>query len=83
MKRSKWKGLFIKPKNLENKALKQAKMCRNSTVLPKLLEQTFQIHNGTNFKNITVSKEMLGHKFGEFAKTRAVFEYKKKKKKKK
>lgn len=84
MKRSKWKGIFIKSKNLKKgKTTAQTKICRNSYILPKLLEQTFSVHNGRNFKNVTVSKEMLGHKFGEFARTREVFEYKKKKKKKK
>jgi len=82
MKRSKWKGLFIKPKNSKKQTLKQTKMCRNSYILPKLVEQTFLVHNGKSFKNVTVSKEMLGYKFGEFTRTRAIFEYKKKKKKK-
>ena len=84
MKRSKWKGLFIKPKKpKKNKITTQTKMCRNSYILPKLFEETFLVHNGRNFKNVTVSKEMLGHKFGEFVRTREIFEYKKKKKKKK
>ena len=83
MKRSKWKGLFIKPKKLKDKTLKQTEMYRNSYILPKLLEQTFLIHNGKSFKSVTVSKEMFGHKFGEFVRTREIFEYKKKKKKKK
>ena len=84
MKRSKWKGVFIKSEKLKkDKTSTQAKMCRNSYILPKLFEETFLVHNGRNFKNVTVSKEMLGHKFGEFARTREIFEYKKKKKKKK
>lgn len=49
--------------------------------MPKYVGRSFQIHNGNQFKNLTVLDEMLGHKFGEFAKTRAIFEYKKKKKK--
>lgn len=80
MKRSKWKGLFTKPENFKNK---KARMSRNNSIIPGLIEKTFQVHTGNTFKNITVSKEMVGHKFGEFARTRATFEYKKKKKKKK
>ena len=79
MKRSKWKGLFTKPKNPKNKET----IHRNNSIIPKFIENTFYVHNGKNFKTITVSKEMLKHKFGEFVKTRANFEYKKKKKKKK
>jgi ribosomal protein S19 len=84
MKRSKWKGFYIKPEdyNIQNLTL-VAKMSRSSSIIPKFNEQTFKIHNGKSFKNVTVSKEMLGHKFGEFSKTRVAFEYKKKKKKKK
>lgn len=83
MKRSKWKGLFTAPKISKNKLPQTPKMPRNSAITPKLIEQTFQVHNGNAFKNVTVSNEMLGQKFGEFVKTRAIFEYKKKKKKKK
>jgi small subunit ribosomal protein S19 len=83
MKRSKWKGLFTTPKTPKIKTLRTNMMPRNSTITPKLVDQTFQVHSGNKFKNVTISNEMLGHKFGEFVKTRAVFEYKKKKKKKK
>ena len=84
MNRSKWKGLFVKPEKLKkNEAPTQVKMYRSSYILPSLLEQTFFVHNGKTYKSVTVSKEMLGHKFGEFVKTREIFEYKKKKKKKK
>ena len=47
------------------------------------MDKTFKIHNGKTFKEITVTKEMLGHKFGEFFRTRVEFEFKKKKRKKK
>lgn len=85
MKRAKWKGFFVKPEDFKIQKVPNlmTKMSRNSSIIPKFNEQTFKIHNGKIFKNITVSKEMLGHKFGEFSKTRATFEYKKKKKKKK
>jgi small subunit ribosomal protein S19 len=82
MKRSKWKGFYVKPiiyKDLEKSV---QKIPRNSLIVPKFIEQTFKVHNGKIFKNVTVLKEMLHHKFGEFVKTRIPFEYKKRKKKK-
>ena len=84
MKRPKWKGLFNIPENYANQTEKGSKRAsRNSSIIPKFVEQTFKIHNGKSFKEITITKEMLGHKFGEFFKTRVEFEFKKKKKKKK
>ena len=84
MKRPKWKGIFTKPENYINKTTNNSKkISRNSSIIPKFINQTFKVHNGKIFKEITVTKEMLGHKFGEFFKTRVEFEFKKKKKKKK
>lgn len=85
MKRPKWKGFFAKPENyhLDTNSKESKTMSRNSSIIPKFVDQTFKIHNGKVFRDLTVTKEMLGHKFGEFCKTRAEFEFKKKKKKKK
>lgn len=84
MKRPKWKGFFAKPENYRDKNLKEAEtMSRSSSIIPKFIDKTFKIHNGKTFKDLTVTKDMLGHKFGEFCKTRVEFEFKKKKKKKK
>ena len=54
MKRSKWKGFYIKPEdyNIQNLPL-VVKMSRNSSIIPKFNEQTFKIHNGKSFKNVT------------------------------
>ena len=84
MKRANWKGFFIKPENYIDQAPNDSKkISRNSSIIPKFMEQTFKVHNGKTFKEINVTREMLGHKFGEFFKTRVEFEFKKKKKKKK
>ena len=56
-------------------------MPRNSSIIPKFIGRTYKVHNGKNLKKITIIKEMVGHKFGEFFKTRADFIFKKKKKK--
>ena len=44
---------------------------RRSTILPDFIGLTFQVHNGKSFVPVNVSEEMVGHKFGEFAPTRA------------
>ena len=79
MNRSKWKGIYVKvkSKNLPNFSLL---MPRNSSIIPKFIGRTYKVHNGKNLKKITIIKEMLGHKFGEFFKTRQDFTFKKKKK---
>lgn len=80
MKRSKWKGIYLKSNKQTSTFLR---VSRSSTIIPRFSDQTFEVHNGKNFREITVTKEMLGHKFGEFSKTRSEFAFKKKKRKKK
>ena len=82
MKRPKWKGVYIKPRSHENLQNLSMKISRSSSITPKFIGQTFKVHTGKNFKEVLVTKEMVGHKFGEFSKTRAEFLFKKKKKKK-
>ena len=88
MGRAKWKGPYIKEKNL--KALEELRknyikptISRNTEILPKFVEQSFEVYNGKKYIEVLVTEDMIGHKFGEFVRTREVFEYKKKKKKKK
>jgi len=82
MKRSKWKGFFIEPKHCKTENLLSNEISRNSLIVPAHTGKTFTIHNGKSLKNMIVLEDMVGHKFGEFSKTRIAFEYKKKKKKK-
>ena len=51
---------------------------RNFTILPSYVGKTVQIHNGKNLVKVTIIKEMVNHKLGEFAKTRKNFKFKKK-----
>jgi small subunit ribosomal protein S19 len=44
---------------------------RYIVVVPKLIGMKIQIHNGNNFIPVQIVNEMLGHRFGEFAPTRA------------
>ena len=82
MSRSNWKGPYISPKYIKNfKKNQKNYMSRNSEIIPQFINLIFKIHNGKNFIEITVTEDMLGHKFGEFVFTRSNFEFKKKSKK--
>ena len=81
MARAVWKGPFVeeslikkveKQKNETNK--KPIKTwSRKSTIIPDFIGISFLIYNGKKFISITVSEDMVGHKFGEFAPTRQFF----------
>jgi small subunit ribosomal protein S19 len=44
---------------------------RDLIVVPAMIEMRIHIHSGNKFVPIDIIPEMLGHKFGEFAPTRA------------
>lgn len=79
MSRSKWKIPLIDTNYLK----KQYIIDRNSLITPKILGLTVNIHNGKTYTELIITKEMLGHKCGEFSFTRGIFSFKKKKKSKK
>lgn len=56
---------------------------RSSLITSNFLGLKLKIYNGKDFIPLTISEDMIGHKLGEFAATRAKFEFKKKKRKKK
>ena len=81
MTRSVWKGPFV-----DGYLLKKADAVRDSgrndviktwsrrsTILPQFVGLTFGVHNGKKFIPVTISEDMVGHKFGEFAHTRQFF----------
>ena len=81
MARSVWKGPFIDG-YLMKKADKVRESGRNdviktwsrrSTIMPQFVGLTFGVHNGSKFIPVSVSEEMVGHKFGEFAPTRTYY----------
>lgn len=55
---------------------------RSSEIVPAFLGLNFKIHNGKNYVELTVTDDMIGHKFGEFSFTRSKFLFKKKNKQK-
>jgi len=76
--RSIWKGPFVE-KTLIKKAKKTQESgkreviktwSRRSTIMPDFVGLTFGVYNGQKFIPVTVSENMVGHKFGEFSPTR-------------
>lgn len=45
---------------------------RDMIVLPAMIGQTIEIHDGKAFKRVDIQPEMIGHYLGEFALTRRV-----------
>lgn len=43
---------------------------RSMIVLPEMVGTTVEIYNGQGFESVEIEEEMIGHYFGEFAKTR-------------
>ena len=48
---------------------------RRSTIMPDFVGLTFAVHNGKKFIPVFVTENMVGHKMGEFAPTRAFFSH--------
>ncbi len=44
---------------------------RASTILPDMVGHTIAVHNGRQHVPVFISDQMVGHKLGEFAPTRA------------
>ena len=78
MSRSVWKGPFV-----DGYLLKKAEKVRGggrneiirtwsrrSTILPQFVGLTFGVYNGLKFVPVSVTEDMIGHKFGEFSPTR-------------
>jgi small subunit ribosomal protein S19 len=87
MTRSIHKGPFFQAnllkKTKDKQDFKNIKIwSRGSTILPEFVGHGFDIHTGKTFVSITITEDMIGHKFGEFASTRKSGKHKVKKGKK-
>ncbi len=79
MARSHKKGFYVDPhlskkvgKAQETNDRKPIKTwSRRSTITPDFVGLNFAVHNGKNFLPVYVTENMVGHKLGEFAATRA------------
>jgi len=78
MARSVWKGPFVditlikKAEKISESGRKEVikTWSRRSTILPQFVGLTFGVYNGKKFIPVSVSENMVGHKFGEFSPTR-------------
>jgi small subunit ribosomal protein S19 len=43
---------------------------RDTVILPLMIDKTIAVHNGREFREVTIQPEMVGHFLGEFALTR-------------
>nr|AJS12479.1 30S ribosomal protein S19 [uncultured archaeon] len=44
--------------------------CRDMIILPDMIGQLIQVHNGKEFTPIAITYDMIGHYLGEFSPTR-------------
>ena len=79
MSRSSWKPLFIDENIINKKKKFNTIYNRNMTIDISCIDINFKVYNGTRFFEILVNKNMLGHKFGEFAPSKIKTVHKKKK----
>ncbi len=65
--------LYLKVEKMNEGGKKQVikTWSRRSMILPEFVGHTFSVHNGKVFINVFVTENMVGHKLGEFALTRA------------
>jgi len=63
---------FVKRANVKVDKKRQIKThSRDLIIVPEMVGMKISIYNGQNFTPVEIVGEMLGHKFGEFAPTRA------------
>lgn len=81
MPRSVWKGPFVDGYLLKKAEASHAEgrkkpiktWSRRSTIMPQFVGLTFQVHNGQKFIPVSISEDMVGHKFGEFSPSRTYY----------
>lgn len=71
-------NIFLINENSTNATKDINTKSRNLVVLPLYIGKTVLVHNGKTFTKISIVREMVGHKLGEFVKTRKTFKFKKK-----
>ena len=81
MPRSVWKGPFVDGYLLKKAdAVRESgrndvirTWSRRSTILPQFVGLTFGVYNGKKHIPVSVTEDMIGHKFGEFSPTRTYY----------
>lgn len=70
--------IFLINENLTNTTKNTKTESRNLVILPFYIGKNVLVHNGKTFTKVAIVREMVGHKLGEFVKTRKNFKFKKK-----
>lgn len=80
MTRAKWKPPFVAAELLLpwHPDIPTRTKSRASTIIPTFVGRKFLVHNGKDYKPVTVTEQMVNHKLGEFSITRKPFSFKKK-----
>ncbi|KAK9437239.1 hypothetical protein VB005_08223 [Metarhizium brunneum] len=61
---------IVFPKKQGDKVPPVRTQARSATVLPNFVGLKFEIHNGKDYHQVTITEDMVGHKLGEFSPTR-------------
>ncbi|KAF4467738.1 ribosomal S19 mitochondrial [Fusarium albosuccineum] len=73
LKRSVWKGPhlvplpIVWPKSVGDKVPPVRTQARSATILPNFVGLKFEVHNGRDYHEVTITEDMVGHKLGEFS----------------
>lgn len=54
----------------DGESVKLRTHCRDMIVVPQMVDQTIEVHNGKEFMRVLIQPEMIGHYLGEFSPTR-------------
>lgn len=55
------------PKKQGDKVPAVRTQARAATILPNFVGLKFEIHNGKDYHQVTITEDMVGHKLGEFS----------------
>lgn len=58
---------IVFPKKQGDKVPPVRTQARSATVLPNFVGLKFEIHNGKDYHQVTITEDMVGHKLGEFS----------------
>lgn len=59
----------LRPEKIKEKT-KIKTWSRSTTILPFFLSKKFEVYNGQKFISLIITEPMIGHKLGEFARTK-------------
>ncbi|EFY91626.1 ribosomal protein S19 [Metarhizium acridum CQMa 102] len=58
---------IVFPKKQGDKVPPVRTQARSATILPNFVGLKFEIHNGKDYHQVTITEDMVGHKLGEFS----------------